>query len=85
MLGGFLLLGVFLQKGLTAEAPRITKEELKPMLGRPDVVIVDVRSGPDWENSKSKIQGAIREDPGKDIQSWGQKYSKDKTLIFYCS
>ena len=67
-----------------AEAPRITKEEVKGMLGNPDVIIVDVRSGGDWNSSKVKIQGAVREDP-ESIGSWIDKYSKDKTLVFYCS
>jgi len=71
--------------GKNGEVLRMAKEELKPMLGRPDVVVVDVRIGKEWEDSKWKIQGAIREDPEKDVKSWASKYPKDKTLVLYCS
>jgi hypothetical protein len=66
-----------------AEAPRITKEELKPMLGSPDLVLLDVRGGKDWTDSDMKIKGAIRENP-KDFSDWSGKYPKDKTLVLYC-
>jgi rhodanese-related sulfurtransferase len=68
-----------------AQVPRITAEELKAMLGNPDLIIVDVRVAPQWQESKLKIQGAVREDPQKDPKSWAEKYSKDKTLVLYCS
>ena len=64
--------------------PRMTTEELKGMLGDPEVVVVDVRAGSSWTGSTTKIKGAVREDP-KAVQSWFQKYPKDKTLVFYCS
>ena len=66
------------------EPPRMTKEELKVRLGDPEVVVVDVRAGGSWTDSATKIKGAVREDP-KAVQSWFQKYPKDKTLVFYCS
>lgn len=78
MVGGW---ATFLQSG---DVPRMTKEELKALMGNPDIIIVDVRYGKDWTDSDSKIQGAVREDPGA-IQSWANKYSKDKTLVFYCA
>ncbi len=67
------------------EVPRITKEDLKSLLGNPDVIIVDVRIEEHWKESNSKIQGAVREDPEKDINTWADKYPKDKTLVFYCA
>ncbi len=67
------------------EAPRITKEELKAMLGNADLIIIDVRLGADWKNSKEKIVGAIREDPEKSTKSWAAKYPKDKTIVLYCA
>ncbi len=67
-----------------ADVPRMTKEELKGMLGKENVVIIDVRSDIDLEKSKEKIQGAVIEDGGK-VDTWMAKYPKDKTLIFYCS
>jgi len=75
---------VFALTVMAAEAPRITKEEVKGMLGNPDVIIIDVRAGGDWNSSNVKIQGAVREDPSK-VGSWMDKYPKDKTLIFYCA
>ncbi len=64
--------------------PRISKEELRAMLGRPDLVVLDVRVGEEWSGSDKKIQGAVRENPA-DLASWINKYPKDKTLVFYCS
>ena len=62
----------------------MSKEDLQTMLGNPEVVIIDVRAGGDWSAGDSKIKGAIREDPGK-VDSWMDKYPKDKTLVFYCA
>jgi hypothetical protein len=69
---------------MAQEIPKISKEELKGMLGKPEVVLVDVRSGADWNASTSKIKGAVKEEPDN-VDSWMNKYSKDKTLIFYCA
>ena len=66
------------------DPPRMTKEELKERLGDPDLVILDVRAGGSWTESKTKIKGAVREDP-TGLQSWVQKYPKNKRLVFYCS
>jgi rhodanese-related sulfurtransferase len=80
-----LLTGCLQNLKVDAEVPRITKEELSKMLGNPNVTIIDVRFGRDWKDSEWKVKGAVREDPEKDIKSWADKYSKDKTLIFYCA
>ena len=69
---------------LSGDVPRMTKEELKASMSKPDVIIIDVRSGRDWTDSDQKIKGAVRENPGA-IQSWTNKYPKDKTLVFYCA
>jgi hypothetical protein len=82
-LGLLILLGA--QTALAIEVPRITKEELKGMLGKPELVIIDVRYGKDWTGSKEKISGAIREDPQKDAKSWADQYGKDKTIVLYCA
>lgn len=66
------------------EVPRLTKEELKGMLGKPDVVIIDVRSNLDWQESDRKILGASREEPDK-TETWAGKYPKDKTIVLYCA
>jgi hypothetical protein len=67
------------------EAPRITKEELKAMLGKPDLIIIDVRTISDWQRSKEKIKGAIRENPEESTKAWAAKYPKDKTIVLYCA
>jgi len=64
------------------DVPRITKEDLKSLLGKADVVVIDVRSEHDWRDADTVIQGAVREDPLKAAE-WMDKYSKDKTLVFY--
>ena len=80
----FFLLYIGTEVILANEVPRINKEELRGMLDNPDLIIVDVRTGESWEKSKMKIQGAVREDP-KDAKSWAEKYSKDKTMVLYCT
>ena len=67
-----------------SDIERISAQRTSEMLGQPDVIVVDVRSGRDWEKSKSKIKGARREDLSK-IADWMDAYPKDKTLIFYCA
>jgi rhodanese-related sulfurtransferase len=78
------LVAPFIGQAIAQESPRLTKEELKGQLGKPDVVIIDVRAKGDWEGSKEKIQGAVREDPGQ-VKQWASKYPKDKILVFYCA
>jgi rhodanese-related sulfurtransferase len=66
------------------EAPRIDKETLKGWLGNPQVMIVDVRAGDDWKDSKTKIKGAVRQDP-KAVQTWAASLPKDKKIVLYCA
>jgi rhodanese-related sulfurtransferase len=69
---------------MSQEVSKMSKEELHKMLGKPDVIIVDVRSGTDWKASTMKIKGAVREEVDS-VDSWINKYPKDKTLVFYCA
>ena len=48
----------------------MTKEQLLPMLGKSDVIIIDVRTKYDWDNSKVKIPGAVR-GRGHEVRSPG--------------
>jgi hypothetical protein len=83
-----LVLCVTVEPGLAGDdlpfpdVPRITKENLKPMLGNPNVIILDVRLLDQWKEAELKIPGAIYEDPNE-VDSWLEKYPKDKTLVFY--
>jgi hypothetical protein len=70
--------------GAAPGVARMGTEELKGLLGNPAVVVVDVRTGGDWDGSKTKIQGAVRENPDAP-GSWAGKYGKDKTLVLYCA
>jgi hypothetical protein len=79
----FGLAAMALAMGKGPEVPRMTKEELLPMLGSPDVVILDVRIGDEWKKSPWKIKGAVREEPEKGVQPVAEKYPKDKTYVFY--
>jgi len=60
----------------------LTIEQLLPMLGKPDLIIIDVRTSYEWDNSKVKIKGAVREE-GMKFGSWMNKYPKDKTIVLY--
>ena len=80
----FFMVGILTTFAKSADVPRMTKDELKTMLGNPDWVILDVRAQSDWKGRDSKIKGAIREDP-ESVKSWAGKYSKDKTIVLYCA
>ena len=69
---------------LATDAPRIEKEKLKGLLGKPELALIDVRAGADWKASTQKIKGAVREDPDQ-TDTWMKKYPQDKTLVFYCA
>jgi rhodanese-related sulfurtransferase len=87
VLFGLLLIGLLgcAQKwSAEGRTPRVTKDELQAMMGRPEVVIVDVRTEAGWRMSNLKIKGAVREDP-KDPRPWAGKYSQDRVFIFYCA
>jgi rhodanese-related sulfurtransferase len=75
--------GAMAQVATEEDVPRITKEELKALLGRPDVVILDVRLEDQWKVADRKIPGALHEDPAQDAASWLNKYPKDKTVVLY--
>jgi hypothetical protein len=66
------------------DVPRMGKQELKRLLGSDDVIILDVRTSREWEDSTSTIKGAIREDP-QAFETWADRYPKDKILVLYCA
>jgi rhodanese-related sulfurtransferase len=66
------------------DAHMMTKEQLLPLLGKSDVIIIDVRTKYDWDESTVKIKGAVREE-GMKFGSWMKKYPKDKTIVLYCA
>jgi rhodanese-related sulfurtransferase len=66
------------------EAARLDKETLKSWLSDPQVVIVDVRTGKDWQASQTKIKGAVRQDP-QEVQTWAASLPKEKKIVLYCA
>ncbi len=64
------------------DVPRITKEELKELLGKPGVVLLDCRPDEQWRTAEQKLPGAIHENPLK-VSSWASKYSKESKIIIY--
>jgi rhodanese-related sulfurtransferase len=84
MMISVVLSWILTMTALAEDVSRITKEQLKGMLGDPNTAIIDVRANVDWVGSNLKIKGAIREDPRR-VNSWMEKYPKEKTLVFYCS
>lgn len=62
------------------EVPRMEIKELKSHINDPEVKIVDVRR----EKEKKKILNARPEDPDNP-DSWMDQFSKDDTIVLYCS
>lgn len=85
ILGG-LFISSMLMTTVQAQSsvPLMSKEELKGMLGNPDLIILDTRGGRDWKSSEYKIKDAVRADPSK-FGSWKNTYGKDKKLVLYCA
>jgi hypothetical protein len=69
--------------GLASDGvPRITKEEAKALLGKPNVVFVDARIDSAWKGSDRKITGAVRYDRF-DPDAVAGSAGKDTTFIVY--
>jgi len=79
-----LMLAIVLPMAAAMDVPLITKEELKALMEKGDVVILDVRSGRDWDSSEFKIQGALRADP-KNVAAWVGEHAKNKPTVLYCA
>ena len=79
-----LTIGLFATSALSADVPMMTKEELKAMLGNPDLVIFDVRLGSDYFSSDLKIKGAVRPTEACSGEAV-RPYPKEKTFVFYCA
>jgi rhodanese-related sulfurtransferase len=81
----FMLLIAFTMPVYGAEdVPRISTEQLKDILGNPDLILLDVRTEKDWGESDRKIVGAVRVDPD-DVSSWAGEYTEDQKIILYCA
>ena len=74
-----------------AAVPKISPAQAKEMIGKGNVLVLDVRDAPEVEKS-GKIDGALhvsrgmlefRADPGSPYHD--KNFSKDKTVILYCA
>lgn len=74
-----------------AAVPRLNPAEVREMIGNADVLIVDVRDGPELA-SGGKLKGAVnvsrgmlefRADPESPYHN--QAFQKDKTVLVYCA
>jgi hypothetical protein len=64
------------------QVPRLTKEAVKEMLGKPDVVIVDIRYIKQYEESDKKLPGAVFVQP-ENFDEFVKNHPKDKTYVLY--
>jgi len=80
-----LIVGSFASSALSADVPVMTKEQLKAMLGNPDLVIFDVRLGSDYFSSDLKIKGAVRPDMWNYLHLEVWTYPKGKSFVVYCA
>jgi hypothetical protein len=85
-----LAVALFIGIGLVSYAAsadkisRMTIEQLRPLLGNPDVVVLDGRIAREWDTSPIKIKGAIRADLRTNVKTLMERIPKNKTLVFYC-
>ena len=91
--GLFLLLSIVFVNHLsgpavfcqTDDVPRITVQELKAKIDKgEDLVVVDVRTGKDYEGSRIKIKGAVRI-PIVQLEERYKELPMDKEIITYCT
>jgi hypothetical protein len=69
----------------TDGVPRITVQELKAKIDRGEaLVVVDVRTGQDYADSRIKIKGAERI-PIVQIEERYRELPKDKEIVLYCT
>ena len=80
-----------LLEAANAVAPRVSPAQAQEMIGKGNVLVVDVRDAPEVERS-GKIAGAIhvsrgmlefRADPESPYHD--KNFTRDKTLILYCA
>ena len=69
----------------TDGVPRITAQELKAKIDKgDDLVVVDVRTGKDYADSRIKIKGAVRI-PIVQMEERYKELPKDKEIVLYCT
>lgn len=84
MLTAALIVSGLVSRSAGADDLRMSKDELRSMLGSADLVVIDVRTEKEWKKSDKKISGSTWED-AEEVNAWADKYPKDKTIVLYCS
>ncbi len=65
------------------QVPRLTKEQVRDMLGKPDVVIVDIRFIKQYEQSDRRLPGAVFVQPENFDEFVKNHPQKDRTYVLY--
>ncbi len=79
----FSLAGYSAMPTTVEQVPRLTKDAVKEMLGKPDVVIVDIRYIRQYEQSDKKLPGAVFVQPENFDEFVKNHPQKDKTYVLY--
>lgn len=64
------------------EVPRMSKEQVREIMGNPGVAVIDVRTEAQWKAAKAKVEGADRQNP---MDFAANRYSKNQILVLYCA
>ena len=80
-----------LMEAANAAVPRIAPADARQMIGKGNVLVVDVRDAPEVEQS-GKVAGAVHVSRGmlefrvdSDSPYHDKNFTKDKTVILYCA
>lgn len=66
------------------KVPRMQVKELLARIDAPDLMIIDVRRGRDFDGSEQMIKNAVRK-AFNDVDTWSVDIPRDKTLVLYCA
>ena len=62
----------------------ITPNDLKPLVEKKAVTVLDVRRSIDYDADKVKLPGAEWKNP-EHLADWSAKLPKDKEVVIYCA
>lgn len=62
----------------------ITPNDLKPLVEKKAVTVLDVRRSNDYDADKVKLPGAEWKNP-EQLSDWSTKLPKDKEIVIYCA
>jgi rhodanese-related sulfurtransferase len=62
----------------------ITPNDLKPLVEKKTVTVLDVRRQNDYDADKVKLPGAEWKNPDQ-LADWGAKLPKEKEIVIYCA